>query len=76
MTPRTRYGHVLSTGKSSNEVYVFGGINEKFDFCEKDMFLLYETSKQSDKNWKIVEDLDLNLEQQKNLEKADWEIEI
>lgn len=31
---------------------------------------------QSDKNWRIVEDLDLNLEQQKNLDTADKEIEI
>eukprot|EP00347_Sterkiella_histriomuscorum_P002523 403367825 len=75
MTPSPRYGHVMSSGQQANEVYVFGGINENYDFCSKDMFLLYETSKQSDKNWKIVEDLDLNQEQQNNLEKADWEIE-
>lgn len=63
MTPSPRYGHIMSFGQQTNELYLFGGINEKFEFCNKEMFLLYETSKQSDKNWKIVEDLDLNQEQ-------------
>lgn len=45
MTPSPRYGHVMSNGQQNNEVYIFGGINDKFDFCSKDFFLLYETSK-------------------------------
>ena len=76
MTPSPRYAHVMTPGQSSNEVYIFGGISENYEFCEEEFFLLYETVKQSDKNWRIVEDLDLNLEQQKNLEKADKEIEV
>jgi hypothetical protein len=56
MTPTPRYGHVMTPGNLSNEIFVFGGLNEKQEFCDKELFMLYETSKQSDKNWKIVDD--------------------
>jgi hypothetical protein len=36
---------------------------------------LYETSKQSDKNWRIVEDQDMNTELQKQIELAEREID-
>ena len=58
--PSPRYGHSLCPGDESNKVYVFGGITEDFTFAVPELYLLYETSKQSDKNWKIVEDLDFN----------------
>ena len=45
MTPSPRYGHAMIPGKSSNELYVFGGLDEKEEFCKRDIFLLYETSK-------------------------------
>ena len=77
MTPTPRYGHVLCPTSNQSEVYIYGGLNEEFLFCPKtDLYLLYETSKQSDKNWRIVEDMDLGTELAKNLEKAEWEQEL
>jgi len=48
MTPSPRFGHVMAPGKLSNEVYIFGGINDNYEFSSMDVYLLYETSKQSD----------------------------
>lgn len=75
MTPSPRYGFIMTLGPTCNELFMLGGINEDVEFCDLDVFMLYESTSMNDKNWKIVEDFDLTKEVKKSLEKAEVEID-
>lgn len=61
-----------STGSN---IYLFGGFDEDYHFCETDVFNLYETNSQSEKNWRIIDDLDAKNELMKKLNRAELTIE-